>query len=69
MKKAPQAKIFVLGTIFIPKIAQKCKKNGQQKIHPTGGGTEDVFILGVPPAGGITENPPTGGGDLPPPFL
>ena len=32
MKKAPQAKIFVIGTIFTPKIAKKMQKNGQQKI-------------------------------------
>ena len=26
IKKAPQSKIFVIGTIFTPEIAQKCKK-------------------------------------------
>ena len=30
IKKAPQAKISVIGTIFIPKIAKKTQKNDQQ---------------------------------------
>ena len=47
MNKAPQAKIFVIETIFTPKIAQKCKKIGQQKMY---------LIWESPPAGGITEN-------------
>ena len=59
MKKAPQAKIFVIESVFTPKIAQKCKYS-QQKIHPPRGGTENVFILGIPPAGGVglQKNPP-----------
>ena len=43
MKKAPQAKIFVIGTIFTPKIAQKCKKWPTENSPPVGG-TENVFI-------------------------
>ena len=59
MKKAPQTKIFVIG---------KNAKKGQQKIHPPGGGTENVFNLGIPPAGGGLQKiiPPTGGGFTPP---
>ena len=37
MKKAPQAKIFVTGTIFTTKIAQKCKKIAN-RMFPMGGG-------------------------------
>ena len=35
---------------------------------PPGGGTDFGFNLGIYPAGGITENPPSGG-DLPPPIF
>ena len=59
MKKAPQAKISVIGTVFTPKIAQKCKKMANRKFTPRWGGTENVFILGIPPPGG----------DLPPPVF
>ena len=31
IKKTPQAKIPVIGTIFTPKIAQKMQKNDQQE--------------------------------------
>ena len=67
MKKAPQAKIFVIGTVFTPKTAQKCKKNGQNKIQPPGGGGRKCIYFGNPPRpGGITEKSPPRG-DLPPP--
>ena len=39
IKKAPQAKIFVIGTIFTPEIAQKCKK------WPTGNPGRDRFWI------------------------
>ena len=70
MKKVPQAKIFVIGTVFTPKIAQKCKKMANRKFTPPMGGTENVFILGIPPGrgGGLQKIPPHGG-DLPPPHL
>ena len=69
IEKAPQAKISVIGTIFIPKIAKKTQKNDQQppqqKIPPVGG-TDFGFNLGIPPTGGISRDSPHRG-DLPPP--
>ena len=47
------------------------QKNDQQKIHPPGGGTKNVFILGIPPQPGgrdYRKIPPTEG-DLPPPIF
>ena len=67
MKKAPQAKILVIGTVFTPKIAQKCKKWPTENLPPPRWeGTENVFNFENPPlAGGITENPPHQGGFTP----
>ena len=64
-KSAPKAKIFVMGTVFTPKIAQKSKKLANRKFTRA----ENVFILGIPQPGGITENSPPTGGDLPPPKI
>ena len=58
MKKAPQAKIFVIGTIFKPKIAQKCKKWPTENSPPGWGGERKLQK--------ITENLPPHRGDLPP---
>ena len=53
MKKAPQAKIFVIGTIFAPKM----QKMASRKFTLPRGGTENV-ILGIPrPGEGITQTP------------
>ena len=69
MKKGPQAKIFVIGTVFTPKIAQKCKKMANRKFTPPGGGDRKCIYFGNPPpaVGGLQKIPPHGGGDLPPP--
>ena len=55
MKRAPQAKIFVTGTIFTPKM----QKNGQQKIHPPVGG--DFFYRGGQKTYLIWSSPLVGG--------
>ena len=70
MKKAPQKKVFVKGTIFTPKIAQKCKKMANRKFTPPVGGGQKMYLFWESPQpGGITENsPPHWGGDLPPPI-
>ena len=71
IKKSAVGENFRNTNCFYTKNSAKMQKNGQQKIHPThppGGGTENVFILGIPPGrGGITENSPPPRGDLPPP--
>ena len=54
MKKAPQVKVFVIRTIFTPKIAQKCKKLLTEN-SPPGGGTENIFNLGIPPPAPILK--------------
>ena len=51
-KKAPQAKILVIGTIFTPKIVQKCKKMANRKSTPVGGQILD-FIWEFPLPGGL----------------
>ena len=66
-EKAPQAKIFVIGTIFTPKIAQKCKKNGQQKIHPPVGGGQKMYLIWESPRPGGDYRKSPHWGDLPPP--
>ena len=60
-KKAPQAKIFVVGIIFTPKITKKCKKKWPtENTPPLGGGTDFGFNLGIHPAGGLQKIPPSG---------
>ena len=49
IKKAPQTKFFVVGAIFTPKIAQKCKKWPTENPHPRSGG----YRKSPPPTGGI----------------
>ena len=61
IKKAPQTKVFVIGTIFTPKIAQKCKKMANRKFTPPVGGTEIVFNLGIPRPGDYRKSPQPGG--------
>ena len=49
IKKAPQTKFFVVGAIFTPKIAQKCKKWPTENPHPRSGG----YRKSPPPPGGF----------------
>ena len=66
LKKAPQAKIFVIRTVFTPKIAQKCKKMANRKFTPPVGGQEMYLFWESPRLGGITEkSPPYWGGFTP----
>ena len=41
---------------FYIKNSAKMQKNGQQKTPPPGGGTENVFNLGIPPSQGARHN-------------
>ena len=70
MKKAPLAKIFVVGTIFTPKIAQKCKKMANRKFTPPSVGGQKMYLFWESPGGpgGLQKNTPTGV-DLPPPGI
>ena len=49
-RRTPQAKIFVIGTIFTPKIAQKCKKMANRKFTPHWG--QKMYLIWESPAGG-----------------
>ena len=61
-KSVPQAKIFVIGTVFTPKI-KNAQKWPTENSPPGGGGPENVFILGIPRPGGedYRKIPPRGG--------